>query len=188
MFSLGMKKKEQAIERILTQNYNSYYRLAYSYVHNEMDAGDIVQNGAYKAILNSHTLKQEGYASTWVYRIMMNEIFQFLRTRQAAGREVLAFSDENQPEPGTEDRYEDIDLRRALDSMPDKDKAVIELRYFEELKLEEIAEILNENVNTIKSRLYRGLKKLRMELEDAPSSGCSVTHASSKRMLRDHVL
>lgn len=46
------------IEQIILEKYNQYYRLAYSYVHNEGDAGDIVQNGAYKALRNSHTLKK----------------------------------------------------------------------------------------------------------------------------------
>ena len=50
--------------------------------------------------------------------------------------------------------------------MAQEDKAVIELKYFEDMKLTEIAEVLNENVNTVKSRLYRGLKKLRLELSD----------------------
>lgn len=95
MLFSGRDKKEQKIEQLLLENYNSYYRLAYSYVHNESDASDIVQNGAYRAILHSDTLRQEKYAATWLYRIM-----------------------------------------------------------------------LNENVNTIKSRLYRGLKKLRVEFSD----------------------
>ena len=44
-----------------------------------------------------------------------------------------------------------------------KDRTVIELKYFEDMKLEEIAQVLDENVNTVKSRLYRGLKKLKLE-------------------------
>ena len=63
------------------------------------------------------------------------------------------------------DEYEDIDLKRALKSMSNSDRAVIQLKYFEELKLDEIAKVLGENVSTIKSRLYRGLKKLKVELE-----------------------
>lgn len=156
------------IEHLLTQNYNHYYRLAYSYVHNPDAALDIVQNGAYKAILNSHTLKQDAYASTWLYRIMLNETFQYLNQTTARSREIPIYSDATHaaPDPATEDQYEDIDLKRALDAMPPKDKAVIELKYFEELTFEEIAEILEENVNTIKSRLYRSLKKLRLELTE----------------------
>ncbi|MGN0142572.1 MAG: RNA polymerase sigma factor, partial [Roseburia sp.] len=58
------------------------------------------------------------------------------------------------------------DLKAALDTLSKEDKAVVELRYFEEMKLEEIAEILNENVNTVKSRLYRSIRKLRLKLVD----------------------
>lgn len=159
-------KKEQKIEQVLLENYNSYYRLAYSYVHNEADAGDIVQNGAYKAILHSDSLKQEEYAATWVYRIMLNEIFRFLK------KDKPISLDEIQVEYGREDSYENVDLRNALDAMSMEDKAVIELKYFEDLKLTEIAEVLGENVNTVKSRLYRGLKKLRLELaEDGRMKG-----------------
>ena len=64
----------------------------------------------------------------------------------------------------TEDTYEDIDLQRALDALPVQDKAIVILKYFEDKTLEEIAEILDENVNTVKSRLYRSLKKLRVDL------------------------
>ncbi len=161
MFFPGKEKNEHLIEQILLNNYNSYYRLAYSYVHNEADAGDIVQNGAYKAILNSASLKQKSYAATWVYRIMLNEIFRFLNEER--GNIPL---EEMGMEPAKEDTYENLDLKKALDSLSPQDKAVIELKYFEELKFEEIAEVLEENVNTVKSRLYRGLKKLKLELSD----------------------
>lgn len=166
MFSLEREKKEQRIEQLLLENYNRYYRLAYSYVHNEADACDIVQNGAYKVILNSDSLNQVEYASTWIYRIMMNEIFRFLKKESSSSKVRILSLEEMQEEPGREDRYENIDLRRALDEMPKEDKAVIELKYFEELKLEEIAQVLEENISTVKSRLYRGLKKLKLKLAD----------------------
>ena len=65
-----------------------------------------------------------------------------------------------------QDNYTDVDLERALDELSDKDKAVVILRYFEDKKLEEIADILDENLSTIKSRLYRSMKKLRGILSD----------------------
>ena len=160
MLFQGKDKKEHKIEQLLLENYNSYYRLAYSYVHNESDACDIVQNGAYRAILHSDTLRQEKYAATWLYRIMLNEIFRFVKKEQPLSLDVV------EAEQGKEDTYENIDLQRALDMLPKEDKAVIELKYFEDMKLTEIAEVMNENVNTIKSRLYRGLKKLRVEFAD----------------------
>ena len=53
-----------------------------------------------------------------------------------------------------------------MDALGLEDKLVVELRYFEDMKLEEIAEILNENLSTVKSRLYRSLKKLRVRLSE----------------------
>ncbi len=88
------------------------------------------------------------------------ECFRFLKQPQHCSY------DEIQEETGKglqpiENRGTDIDLQRALDTLPEQDKAVVILRFFEEMKLEEIADILEENVNTVKSRLYRSLKKLR---------------------------
>ena len=50
--------------------------------------------------------------------------------------------------------------------MAPKDRLIIQMKYFEDMKLEEIAEILGENISTVKSRLYRSLKKLRMTIEE----------------------
>ena len=86
-------RKEQKVEEILLHNYNSYFRLAYSYVRNEADAGDIVQNGAYKAILHSSSLRNAEYASTWVYRIMLNEIFRFLKKEKQLSYEEQAMEE-----------------------------------------------------------------------------------------------
>lgn len=151
--------RESRVEQLLLENYDRYYRLALSYVHNEEDAGDIVQNGAYKAILHSSKLKKTEYAGTWIYRIMLNEIFSFYREKQP-----LPLEETVQETLSVEDTYENFDLRRALDDLEKEDKAIVELRYFEDMKLEEIAEILNENISTVKSRLYRCLRKLRIKL------------------------
>jgi len=169
MILFGKETRERKIEGILLEKYNCYYRLAYSYVHNEADASDIVQEGAYRAILNSGSLKRTEYAQTWVYRIMLNEIFRFMSKNKDAESDTVSF-DELGEEFGKEDRYEDIDLARALEAIPPKDKAVVELKYFEDMKLSEIAEVMGENVNTVKSRLYRSLRKLKLELGDVHKS------------------
>lgn len=159
------KIKEQKVEQELITNYDKYYRLAYSYVHNPDDAADIVQNGAYKAIKASMTLKNEEYVATWVYRIMLNEVFSFLNKPIPVSYEEIYDGNAEDILGGKEDVYEDIDLKKALNNLDAKDKAVVELRYFEDMKLEDIAYSLNENISTVKSRLYRSMKKLRLELE-----------------------
>lgn len=153
------------IEQLILENYDQYYRLAYSYVHHAEDASDIVQNGAYKAIKGCDSLRQPEYAATWVYRIMLNECFQYLRQPKSLSYEAV--QEETGLDAGSrEDCYADVDLQRAIDALPEKDKAIVVLKYFEDKKLDEIAQILDENVSTVKSRLYRCMKKLRSSLSD----------------------
>ena len=74
--------------------------------------------------------------------------------------------DENLP---AAEQYRDPDLREALHGLPEAERTLIILRYFEDRQLSEIAEILQENVNTVKSRLYRTLTKLRERLSVSAS-------------------
>ena len=67
---------------------------------------------------------------------------------------------------GVSDHYEDTDLHRALNELSPDYRSVIVLRYFEDLKIEEVADILDLNISTIKSRIYKGLKLLRIQMED----------------------
>lgn len=164
-FEKKEQKNKELIEQIILTNYNQYYRLAYNYVHNNSDAFDIIQTGAYKALRSSHTLNKPEYAKTWVYRIMLNECFRHLSQPKQFSYEELQ-ENGNIDLSSTEDHYLNIDLWNALDSLPKKDKAIIILKYFEDRTLEEIAEILDENLSTVKSRLYRSIKKLRFLLSD----------------------
>ena len=116
-------------------------------------------------------LKDADFAATWIYRIMLNECFQHLRRPQHASYELL--SEENGfEEEGRMDSYEDVDLRRALDELQEKDKAVVIMKYFEDKTLGEVAEILDENISTVKSRLYRSMKKLRQSMERGKDRVC----------------
>lgn len=149
---------ENLINENLIKNYNKYYRLAYSYVHNESDAMDIVQEGAYKAILKSESLKSVEYIDTWIYRIMINESLGFLRKNKRESREI------QEEDLISKDTYQDVDLRKSIDMLPPTERAIITLRYFEDLEISQIAEIVDENMNTVKTKLYRTLKKLQLKL------------------------
>lgn len=157
-----MKEKcaaEAEVERILLSNYEKYYRLACSYAGNEQDAMDIVQESAYKAIRECRKIKELSYTGTWIYRLVINTALDHVRKR---GRETSL------PENLVQeyhDAYQDIDVMEALKKLGEQERAIIILKYFEGLKLEEVARALDENINTVKSRMYRALKKLRIDLE-----------------------
>lgn len=156
---MGFQKNTADTERILTDNYEKYYRLAYSYMRNEDDALDVVQESAYRAIRDCGKVKNKDYLSTWIYRIVVNTALDLLRKKK---KETLT---EELPELPVEDQYQETELRTILNQLDHKSKTIIILRYFEDLKLEDIADILGDNLNTVKARLYRSLKKLRLNLE-----------------------
>lgn len=152
--------KEALVHRCLVEHYEKYYRIAYSYTFQEQDAMDIVQEGAYRAILKSDSLKNPQYADTWICRIMMNEAVRFLkkyRERTVAMGEV--------PEEGAEDETRDLDLRRALEKLSEEERRIVVLRYFEEEKIQTIADVMDLKVNTVKSRLRRAVEKLKKYME-----------------------
>ena len=153
-------KLQQQIEQEILKSYQSLYRLAYSYVKNPDDAMDIVQESAYKAILHAQDMRSEDTVKSWLCRITVNTALDLLRQK---AREP---SVEEIPETGKEDTYEDTDLLRALDILDSREKTIVMLRYFEDMKLSEIVRVTGENLNTVKSILYRSLRKLKIRLEE----------------------
>lgn len=154
------KSLQQKVEDQILDNYEAMYRLAYSYVRNEEDALDIVQESVCKAIKNANRVQQESFIRTWLWRIVMNTAVDLIRSRkQETGLEEVA-------ETGKEDEYRDFDTLEALNILDERERAVVVLRFFEDRKLDDIAGILQENVNTVKTVLYRSLKKLRIELTE----------------------
>ncbi|PGS51756.1 RNA polymerase sigma factor [Bacillus sp. AFS041924] len=159
----GKSTLEKELVDFIINNKADFYRLAYSYVKNSEDAVDILQDSIQKAISSKDKLKNEQSLKSWFYRIVVNTSLDFLRKQKK-----ITVMDEETIElysPGQDDNYADIDLERSLESLPTKYRAVIVLRYFEDLKIEEVAEILQESPNTIKTRLYKALEILRIKMK-----------------------
>lgn len=148
--------KEALVQECLIANYEKYYRIAYSYTFQEQDALDIVQEGAYRAILKSSSLKNPVYVDTWICRIVMNEAVRFLEKYRGRTEPM-----EQVPEEGAEDERKDLDLQNALLKLSEEERRIVVLRYFEEEKLENIAAAMDLKVSTVKSRLYRAVEKLK---------------------------
>lgn len=153
----------EEIAQYILENQDKLYRLAYANVQNPQDAMDVVQNAICKALGHAGELKDICAVKTWFYRILMNESVNFLKKNR---RELLV------EEPVDEDAsiyvqaYAGMeDLNERLKGLPIEVQNIIRLRYYEELSLQEIAEVTGRNLNTVKAKLYRGLKALRVEME-----------------------
>lgn len=153
------KLKENKVIQYTLEYKESMYRLAYSYTKNEQDALDVVQESICKALTSLDSLKEVDYVKSWMYRIIVNTALDYLRkNKKYVYQEVLE-------EGGLYDTYENIDLKQALDKLEEPYLTIVKLRYFEDLKINEIAQILEQNENTIKTRLYTALKKLRVKIK-----------------------
>lgn len=155
--------KEETLTSFLIETQARSYRLAYSVLHDREDALDAVQTAACRALERQDSLRDPGAVKTWFTRILMNTCNDLLRRR---GR-VVPFP-ENGEEPSREDpELPDETLARRVDALPSEVGTVIKLRFYEELTLKEIGEVTGQNLSTVKSRLYAGLKKLRVAMEGA---------------------
>lgn len=155
--------KEETLTAFLIETQERSYRLAYSLLRDREDALDAVQTAACRALERQDSLRDPGAVRTWFTRILMNACNDLLRQRMR----VVPFP-ENGEEPSQEDpEPSDETLARRVDALPAEVGTVIKLRFYEELTLKEIGEITGQNINTVKSRLYAGLKKLRVAMEGA---------------------
>ena len=153
--------REEQLITYLVENQARFYRLAYSYLHNREDALDAVQAAVCKALEKQDSLKDADAMRTWFYRILVNVCTDLLRGRK---REAPIAPEDL--DPGSyEDPLPDDTLARRVEALPPEFRAVIRLRFYEELPLKEIGDVLNCPLSTVKTRLYTGLKKLRVSLE-----------------------
>ena len=161
LLSLVERKKEKQVKKYIVENKESLYKFAYSYVKNEDDALDIVHDAICKSLTNINTLKNLDSIKPWIYQIISNCVIDNMRKN----KKYVAITEDLQDEYVIGyDTYEDIDLQGALERLPEKYRIVIILRYFEDMKIADIAHVLNEKENTVKTRLYNGLSKLKIEL------------------------
>ncbi len=155
--------KEQLTEYIL-DNQQKFYRIAYCYVKDKDRALDIVQNMTCKVFEKQHTLKNKNAIKTWVYRILINECLDTVRREK---REYPMEQAKLPEEIYIERAYEKEDtVTRCLEQLPENIRVVLQLRYYEELSLKEIAAITDTNLSTVKTRLYNGLEKLKILLKE----------------------
>lgn len=144
------------VKNLLTKNYRKYYKIVYTYLYNKDDVLDVLQEASYKAILNVDKLKKPEYADTWIIRIMINESLAVLRERKKIfiGLDSLA-------EESKEDEIKDMDLENAMNRLENDEREIIIMKYMGDYTFDEIAERLSLNINTVKSRTYRALAKLK---------------------------
>lgn len=158
--------RENSIHRLVEyveENKEKFYRLSYGYLKDEQLALDTIQDAIVKAISKMHTLKNPDYLKTWFYRIIINECLNQLKRKKKIEEINIEQYDISFEEQEMSDA---IDVYRKIDQLKPELKTIIILRFFEDMKLEEIVKITHTNLSTVKSRLYKALKQLKGKIEE----------------------
>ncbi len=164
-----------AFEELFKANREKIYRLAYGFVKNTADAEDLLQETFFKAFLAIKNFKPKKRLifSTWLYRIGINCSISFLRKHKKQKEKNQDIFQENPVQfkarhPNPETLLETEEMHRVfkneLDTLSSKQRTIIVLRYYNGLKVKEIAEKMRCSEGSVKKQLFRAFSKLKKQL------------------------
>jgi len=164
----AQRGEEQAFLEIFSAYEEQMYRIAFLYVKNETDALDVMQEAAYRMFKNIKSVKNLEYFQTWLIRITMNCAVDQIRKNSKVvpiGTEYLETVEEIS-ESHEKEILLQTTLKELMEVLEPEEKSVILLKYYYEYSFSEIADILKRPLGTVKSVLYRALKKLREKAKE----------------------
>lgn len=175
-----VQKDAGKFEILYSQIINKVYFWCYTVIGNETDAKDATQEAMVDIYRNIQSLQNPEMFSTWMYRLVRNNCLTYIRLHKKKEVEFLHDEDYRESFETTlkEERrdnmpHEAYDLKETkelitsfINNLPKRQKEVITLYYLDEMKIGEIAEVLDYNVGSVKSRLHAGRKSLETQISE----------------------
>ena len=152
MSIFNSRKREKILENYLEFNSDKLYRLAFIYVKNKDESLDVLQDSIVKAYKNINKLKDMKALEKWINRILINTALDYLRKSSR-----IVYCDKI---------FKNVELIESVDNLPEDLKTVIILKYFHGYTINEVSEILEISVPTVKNRLHKALNFLRKEFKE----------------------
>ena len=156
--------QRKAFEQVVRQYSEQLYWQVRRIVLSHEDANDVMQNVMLKAWSSLDSFRQDSKLSTWLYRIAINESLDFVRRQKVADR-VSADDSVGIANTLMADRYFDGDeteaqLQEAIAQLPEVQRTVFNLRYYDEMKYSEMSKILNTSEGALKASYHIAVKKI----------------------------
>ena len=140
-----------------------YWQIRHMVVSHD-DADDVLQNTFIKAWNGIATFRGDSKLSTWLYRIATNETLNFLErqrhTSVSLDEEESHLSDTLQSDPYFDGDETQLQLQQAIDCLPAKQRQVFTLKYYQEMKYEDMSDILGTSVGALKASYHHAVKKI----------------------------
>jgi RNA polymerase sigma factor (sigma-70 family) len=174
---MDREEKDFILEKMMIDYGNELVRLAFSYVKDTEIAKDMVQNTFIKCYKNLESFRFDAQIKTWLYRITINECKDYLKSWNYKMVQVKSFINETTKSilPSTEktviDKYNHEEIKDTILSLPKVYREVVYLYYYDSLTTEEIANVLDVSVNTVKTRLRRAKQRLESMIKEAELNG-----------------
>lgn len=159
------KTSKQAFDTLMRTYGEQVYWQIRKMVTSHDDANDLLQNCFLKAWNNLQNFRGDAKLSTWLYKIAINETLNFLN-KERQKHNVTEEGDSELLLANLEgDEYFDVDqmqmdFQRAIATLPEKQRLVFNMRYFDEMKYEKMSEILGTSVGALKASYHHAVKKL----------------------------
>ena len=166
-----------AFRQIMEKHQEKIYYLAYDMTGNQQDAEDLSQEVFIKAYHSLKKFRGEAKLSSWLYRIAVNTCIDKIRKKKEVPVLITDEQEDNDwyptqylvdnsadPEDIAESGIMQQNIHVALQKLSPREKSVFVLRHYNELQLKEISDILNLSIGTVKSLIFRAVKKLQNEL------------------------
>ena len=160
--------------KLLVDNYQlMVVNTCYAFVHQEDDARDIAQDVFVQVYESLGAFKFKSKLSTWIYRIAVNKSINFCRSSRGRTRVVNIekwnmqqelSSDDLLPQEELEREEERSLLHRAIDTLPEKQRAALLLHRYEDLSYKEIAEVMGISLASVESLLFRAKQNLEKQI------------------------
>lgn len=161
----------EAFNDLINQYQQKVYNIAYRMMGNEHDASDLAQESLIKVFHSIGFYKEQCTLSTWIYRITMNTCLDELRKKNTMNKHITytdSFFNLEDGSPSPEERIlnreKNVYIQKAILQLREDYRAVIVLRDVHGFSYEEIGEILETSLGTVKSRISRARKQLKETL------------------------
>jgi len=152
----------KAFNQLLEMYENQLFRTAYGILGNRNDALDVVQDTFWQCFRSIASLNKPEAFKSWITKILVNKCMDSIRQN----KRIVIWEDFSQFPQTQRENDQDLrmDISTAIGRLDEKYRLILSLRYFQDLSIQEIAQILNCPEGTVKSRLNYALLKLRKEL------------------------
>lgn len=159
---------EEALYATLVNKYKSYaFTIALKIVGNRAEAEEVAQDGFIKAFNYLGKFNRDAKFSTWLYRIVFNTAISYKRKNRvqfdSIENTVVEYTDRADQGLLTDDKR--IFLAQAMEKLSEADRTAVQLFYIKEFSLDETAEMMGQNINTLKVRVHRARQRLADELK-----------------------